>query len=49
MHHALYVQCRESANRESSPSAAIIDSQSVGKTIKGKKRHIERTIAWLDR
>ena len=29
MHHALYVQCRELANREPSPSAAIIDSQSV--------------------
>jgi hypothetical protein len=29
IHHALYVQCRELANREPSPSAAIIDSQSV--------------------
>ena len=29
IHHALYVQCRELASREPSPSAAIIDSQSV--------------------
>ena len=35
MHHALYVQCRELANREPSPSAAIIDSQSVKSAEKG--------------
>jgi transposase len=29
IHHALYVACREQAEREASPSAAIIDSQSV--------------------
>jgi transposase len=29
IHHALYVQCREQAGRETSPTAAIIDSQSV--------------------
>jgi transposase len=29
IHHALYVQCRELADRETSPTAAIIDSQSV--------------------
>src|SRR3954467_14346297 len=29
MHHALYVECREQAQREASPTAAIIDSQSV--------------------
>jgi transposase len=29
IHHALYVQCREQAGREASPTAAIIDSQSV--------------------
>src|SRR5262249_21441952 len=52
IHHALYVACREQAEREASPSAAIIDSQSVksvekggpaydaGKKIKGKKRHV---------
>ena len=29
LHHALYVGCRELAGREASPTAAIIDSQSV--------------------
>ncbi len=29
IHHALYVRCRERAGREASPTAAIIDSQSV--------------------
>ena len=29
IHHALYVKCRERAEREASPTAAIIDSQSV--------------------
>jgi len=35
MHHALYVQCRELAESEASPSAAIIDSQSVKSAEKG--------------
>jgi len=29
IHHELYVKCREKAGREASPTAAIIDSQSV--------------------
>ena len=29
IHEALYVRCREAASREASPTAAIIDSQSV--------------------
>ena len=29
IHHALYVECRERGKREASPTAAIIDSQSV--------------------
>jgi transposase len=29
IHHALYVKCREAAGREASPTAAVIDSQSV--------------------
>lgn len=29
IHHALYVECREQDGREASPTAAIIDSQSV--------------------
>jgi transposase len=35
IHHALYVECRERAGREASPSAAIIDSQSVKSAEKG--------------
>ena len=29
VHHALYVKCREAAGREASPTACVIDSQSV--------------------
>ena len=35
IHHALYVKCREQALREASPTAAIIDSQSVKSAEKG--------------
>ena len=35
IHHALYVQCREQAKRDASPTAAIIDSQSVKSAEKG--------------
>jgi len=35
MHHALYIECREKAEREASPTAAIIDSQSVKSAEKG--------------
>ena len=35
IHHALYEQCREQAQREASPTAAIIDSQSVKSAKKG--------------
>src|SRR5450432_4368038 len=35
LHHALYAECRELAEREASPSAAIIDSQSVKSAEKG--------------
>ena len=34
-HHALYVECREQGEREASPTAAIIDSQSVKSAEKG--------------
>jgi transposase len=40
IHHALYVQCREQAGREASPTAAIIDSQSVKGAEKGGARSI---------
>ena len=35
LHHALYVLCREQADRAASPTAAIIDSQSVKGAEKG--------------
>jgi transposase len=35
IHHELYVKCREQAEREASPTAAIIDSQSVKSAEKG--------------
>src|SRR5229473_3046218 len=35
IHHAFYVACREKAEREASPTAAIIDSQSVKSAEKG--------------
>jgi len=35
IHHALYVACREQGDREASPTAAIIDSQSVKSAEKG--------------
>src|SRR5450755_4226797 len=35
IHHALYVQCRDMMQREPSPTACVIDSQSVKSTEKG--------------
>lgn len=35
IHHTLYVKCREAVFREASPTAAIIDSQSVKSAEKG--------------
>ena len=35
IHHALYVRCREAMGREASPTACIIDSQSVKSAEKG--------------
>ena len=35
IHHALYIKCRELADRQASPTAAIIDSQSVKSAEKG--------------
>lgn len=42
LHHALYVLCREQADREASPTAAIIDSQSVKSAEKGGAASIRR-------
>ena len=38
LHHALYVRCREAADRQASPTVAIIDSQSVKSAEKGGSR-----------
>jgi len=40
IHHSLYVMCREAVGREASPTAAIIDSQSVKSAEKGGRRLI---------
>jgi transposase len=42
IHHALYVLCREQAGRDASPTAAIIDSQSVKSAEKGGGASIPR-------
>jgi transposase len=42
MHDTLYVRCRELAEREASPTAAIIDSQSVKSAEKGGSRLTRR-------
>jgi hypothetical protein len=40
LHHALFVQVREQAGKEASPTAAIIDSQSVKGAEKGGRASI---------
>jgi len=40
IHHELYVKCREREEREASPTAAIIDSQSVKSAEKGGRTSI---------
>ena len=35
LHHALYVECREKMGRQASPTACVIDSQSVKSAEKG--------------
>jgi transposase len=35
IHHVLYIKCREQAGRQASPTAAVIDSQSVKSAEKG--------------
>jgi len=44
IHAALYVKCRETAGREASPTAAIIDSQSVKSAEKGGAASIRRAM-----
>lgn len=40
IHHALYVEAREQAGREASPTCAIVDSQSVKAAEKGGRKSI---------
>jgi transposase len=42
IHHALYMQCREAAGREASPTVGIIDSQSVKSAEKGGRASIRQ-------
>ena len=42
IHHGLYVKCREQAQRDASPTAAIIDSQSVKSAEKGGRASTRR-------
>jgi transposase len=44
IHHALYLNCREQAAREASPTAAVIDSQSVKSAEKGGPASIRRAM-----
>ena len=44
LHHALYVHAREQAGREPSPSAAILDSQSVKSAEKGGRALTRRAM-----
>jgi transposase len=44
IHHTLYVLCREQAGREASPTAAIIDSQSVKGAEKGDAASTRRAL-----
>ena len=45
LHDALYLRCREAASREASPTAAIIDSQSVKSAEKDPMR-VDGGRAW---
>src|SRR5947209_9850422 len=49
LHHALYVRCREQADRQASPTAAIIDSQSVKSAEKGGVGSIRRALMGVKR
>jgi transposase len=44
LHHALFVQAREQAGKKASPTAAIIDSQSVKSAEKGGLMSIHRVM-----
>jgi transposase len=45
IHHALYMKCREQAEREASPTACVIDSQSVKGAEKATVLSVKRRFA----
>jgi hypothetical protein len=45
LHHELYVQAREQAGKEASPTTAIIDSQSVKSAERGARPRIRSSAA----
>ena len=47
IHHLLYVKCREAAEREASPTAAIIDSQSLKAAEKGEPPAGVKRTQWV--
>ena len=49
LHAALYVKCREQADRAASPTACIIDSQSVKSAEKGGRPLIHRALTRASR
>ena len=49
IHHALYVLCREQAGRKATPSAAIIDSQSIKGAEKGGAALIPQALMRVER
>lgn len=49
VHAALYVKCREQADRAATPTACIIDSQSVRSAEKGGRQLIRRALTRANR
>jgi hypothetical protein len=47
IHHALYVQCREAIGLEASPTACVIDSQSVKSVEKATVLAVKHRFAFL--
>ena len=49
LHHALFVQAREQVGKEASPTAAIVDSQSVKSAEKGGRALIRQVTTRVKR